>query len=130
MTRLGERTLALAATVVIPVALRVLSLRSVLALCDRWPAVERPVYAPQALAHRVRRVLAHGRGPWESTCLTRSLVLYTMLRVNRHRPRFVVGVAGSESNFAAHAWVVTGDTPVGEPPTVTRGYAPLMSHGA
>ena len=130
MRRFGERGLALAATVVIPVALRVLPLPSVLALCDRWPSVRKPRYAPHALARRVRRLLAHGRGPWESTCLTRSLVLYTMLRMHGHRPRFVVGVAGSESKFAAHAWIVMGDAPFAEPGAVARDYAPLLSHGA
>ena len=129
MSRTRERMLALSAAIVLPVALRVLSLPAVLAICDRWPTIQRPRHAPHALADRVRRWMSRGRGPWTSTCLTRSLVLYTMLRQHGYRPRFIVGVAGAESRFDAHAWVTLGDAALGEGDVVNR-YARLVTHGA
>jgi len=130
MSRLGERMLAVVATILFPVALRFLSLPAVLALCDRWPATTRTAHPPHALALRVRRWLSRGRGPWASTCLTRSLVLYAVLRQHGYRPRFIVGVAGAEARFGAHAWVTLGDTAVGDPRGVVDRYTKLLSHGA
>jgi len=122
--------LALSAAIVLPLAVRVVALPTVLAMCDRWPANPRSRHAPHALAGRVRRWMSRGRGPWTSTCLTRSLVLYTMLRQHGYRPRFVIGVAGAESSFAAHAWVTLGDSAIGDPQGVGDDYSRLMAHGA
>ena len=130
MTRFGERLLAALATVLVPLALRLLPLGTVLAMCDRWPVMHAPVHSPHALARRVRRWLARGRGPWAGTCLTRSLVLYTMLRQHGHQPGFVVGVDGSTSRFSAHAWVTVAGIAVGEPADASAHYRRLLSHGA
>ena len=130
MTRLRERILALSATVVLPIALRWLSLPTVLGLCDRWPAMEGVRHSPRALADRVRRWMSRGRGPWSSTCLTRSLVLYAMLRQHGYDPRFVIGVAGGEARFDAHAWVTLGDCPVGDARDATDRYTELLMHRA
>jgi hypothetical protein len=100
-----------------------------LALCDRWPRSISSPLTPQALAHRVRRWLAAGRGPWASTCLTRSLILYVMLRQHGYEPRFCVGVAGARRAFDAHAWITLGGHPIAEPPDVPASYTPLLSHG-
>jgi len=130
MSRFAERVLGLTAVIVLPVVLRALSLPAVLALCDRWPMTGGPRYAGAALAHRVRRWMAHGRGLSASTCLTRSLVLYAMLRQHGHRPRFHVGVAGREASFVAHAWVTLEGLTLGDPPTSADCYTCLLSHGA
>ena len=130
MSPTRDRMLALSATILLPVALRVLSLRAVLAICDRWPAMKRPQHAPHALADRVRRWMSRGRGPWTSTCLTRSLVLYAILRQHGYRPRFIIGVTGAESRFDAHAWVTLGDSALGDPRDVGDRYTRLLSHGA
>lgn len=129
MSRWLERVGALAAVVLIPLLLAVLPLPSVLAVCDRWPRVGRGQATPNGLADRARRWLAHGRGPWTSSCLTRSLVLYAMLRQHGHRPRLHVGVEGDARAFAAHAWVTLGGHPVEQPVTVGDRYQPLMVHG-
>ena len=102
--RVVERSCALAAVVVIPPLLAVLPLPAVLAACDHWPRTGRGDATPNGLADRVRRWLARGRGPWTSSCLTRSLVLYAMLRQHGFRPRLHVGVAGTALRFDAHAW--------------------------
>ncbi|HET9004957.1 MAG TPA: lasso peptide biosynthesis B2 protein [Gemmatimonadaceae bacterium] len=129
MNRWLERGGALAAVVLIPLLLAVLPLPSVLAVCDRWPRVGRGQATPNGLADRARRWLAHGRGPWTSSCLTRSLVLYAMLRQHGHRPRLHVGVEGDARAFAAHAWVTLGGHPVEQPVTVGDRYQALMVHG-
>lgn len=130
MSRFLERSASAAALVMVPLALRMLPLSTVLALCDRWPRVTTPHRTPAQLANRVRRWLGRGRGPWKSTCLTRSLVLYAMLRQHAYRPRFFVGVAGSARKFDAHAWVTIDDTPVADPPDVSGTYSQLLSHCA
>lgn len=130
ITRNVERAVSAAATLIIPAALRILPLSAVLALCDRWPRLATHDLAPAQLANRVRRWLARGRGPWESTCLTRSLVLYALLRQHGYRPQFFVGVAGSAQRFDAHAWVTIDDKPVADPPDVSGTYAQLLSHCA
>ena len=130
--RVAERALAAAAALVLPVAARLLPLRTTLAICDRWPShpARGPRYPAAALAGRVRRWMRRGRGPWADTCLTRALVLYAMLRQHGHHPRLHVGVAGSARCFTAHAWVSVDGRPVGEPPDALDGYRELLVHAA
>jgi hypothetical protein len=130
ISRWIERLLALAATIAVPLVLKVRPLPVALAFCDRMPRAPYRRQTPQALAHRVHRWMSHGRGPWSSTCLTRSLVLYAMLRQHGYHPRFSVGVAGSARQFVAHAWVMLGDSPVMDRVSVERTYMSLVSHGA
>ena len=126
-----ERAFALGAAVLVPLSLRFFSVPNVLAFCDRWPVVVAPAQAtPRAIARRVHRWLARGRGPWASSCLTRSLVLYVMLRQHGYHPRFVVGVAGVEQQFHAHAWVTLAGVPVADVPDVIASYTRLVAHGA
>ena len=130
IARTLERAMALSAVVIMPLAIRWLSLPNALALCDRWPATARVKATPRALARRVDRWLAHGRGPWSSTCLSRSIVLYVMLRQHGYEPRLVVGIQGGEQAFAAHAWVTMGGIPVADTPESTATYTELLGHGA
>ena len=130
MSRWAERAWALSAAVLIPVALTFLSVPRTLALCDRWPGSALLPHPPGSLALRVRRWLRRGRGPWTSSCLTRSLVLYVMLRQHGYDARFCVGVAGNHRKFDAHAWVTLGGQAVGDPPGVPAAYTPLLSHRA
>ena len=129
MSRHSERLIALIAALLLPLALRLLPLRTVLAICDRWPVMREPAFSPQVLAARVRRWLARGRGPWSGTCLTRSLVLYAMLRQHGHQPGFILGVNGSSSRFSAHAWVTLSGIAVGEPADAAASYSALLTHG-
>lgn len=129
MSRWLERGGALAAVMIIPLLLVLLPFPAVLAACDRWPRIGAVGAAPNGLADRTRRWLAHGRGPWKSSCLTRSLVLYAMLRQHGYRPRLHLGVEGDAVSFAAHAWVTLGERPVEQPSTVAERYEQLMVHG-
>lgn len=130
MSRWIERGVALAAAVSVPLALRFVSLPNVLALCDRWPVTASHRATPSALAARVYRWMAFGRGPWMSSCLTRSLVLYAMLRQHGYRPSFHLGVNGMERRFDAHAWVTVAGVPVSDASDVSTSYTPLHAHGA
>ena len=130
IARTIDRALALGALLIMPLTIRWLSLRHVLALCDRWPAMVPMRATPRALARRVHRWLAHGRGPWSSTCLTRSVVLYVMLRQHGYEPRFLVGVQGTEQAFEAHAWVTVDGVPVADTPEIAASYSRLVAHGA
>lgn len=129
MSRSLERAGAVAAVVLVPLLLALFPLPVVLAVCDRWPRIGDPQATPYGLAARVRRWLARGRGPWRSSCLTRSLVLYAMLRQHGHRPLLHVGVEGDVRSFAAHAWVTLGGHPLEQPLTVGARYTPLVVHG-
>ena len=128
--RTRDRVLGLAALVALPLALRVLTLSRTLALCDRWPVTESRHASPWGLSERTRRWLAHGRGPWTSTCLTRSVVLYAMLRTHGYAPRLHIGVEGERTSFVAHAWVTVRGIPVADRPETVARYRELLVHGA
>jgi hypothetical protein len=129
MSRWLERGGALAAVMIIPLLLALLPFPAVLAACDRWPRIGAGGATPDGLADRARRWLSHGRGPWTSSCLTRSLVLYAMLRQHGYRPHLHLGVDGDAMSFTAHAWVTLGGRPVEQPSTVGERYQQLMVHG-
>lgn len=130
IARWTERLLALGFAMTILLLLRLRPLPDVLALCDRIPVLGHSRRDPRSLAHRAHRWLSHGQGPWASTCLTRSIVLYAWLRQHGYSPRFTVGVAGVERDFDAHAWVSLGGIPVIDAPEKTESYVPLVVHGA
>lgn len=122
--------MAAAATVVVPVALRALPFRATLAMCDAWPRTPGARASAPALARRVDRWMAAGRFLWRPTCLTRTLVLYTMLRQHGHRPRLHIGTFGSANHFRAHAWLSLGGRPLGELESSLDGYGELLAHDA
>lgn len=111
-------------------ALRMLPLPRALILLDRWPTVRGAGAHPVALANRTRRWLTHGFGIWRSTCLTRSAVLYAMLRQHGYRPTMHLGVTGDNSRFEAHAWISLSGIPIADVPENVDRYQPLWVHGA
>ena len=126
---MGERLLAIAAVIVAPVVLRLLPLRRAILLLDRWPLFPGSCAHPVVLADRVQRWLAHGIGFWRSTCLTRSAVLYTMLRQHGFRPSLHLGVLGTDHEFEAHAWISLAGTPIADAPANIERFRPLWMHG-
>ena len=121
--------MAVAAAIVVPLALRALRFRATLALCDAWPRTPGARATPSALARRVDRWMATGRVLWRPTCLTRALVLYTMLRQHGHAPRIHIGTSGPAGRFRAHAWLSLGGTPLAEFDGL-GDYRELVTHGA
>ena len=98
-----ERILSAAALLVVPLAARLVPLRAALALCDRWPSHPGVPSTPGKLARRVRDWF----GSDASRGLTRSLVLYTLLRQHGYAPRLHVA-EGGEGRPVTHAWVTLG----------------------
>ena len=125
-----ERTMAAAATIIIPVAVRLLPFQATLALCDLWPRSPGTHATASALARRVDRWMARGRALWRPTCLSRTLVLYTMLRQHGYSPQLHIGAAGSAHLFRVHAWVSLGGAVLAEPDASLGDYRELMVHGA
>ena len=126
--RTGERVAALAIVVLVPALLRFLSFQQALEVCDRVRPLGGGGASPAALADRVRRWLAWGRGPWAATCLTQSMVLYAMLRQHGHRPRLHVGVRGEAQAFVAHAWVSLAGRAVADDDLLVHEYRELLVH--
>lgn len=125
-----ERLLAATATLLMPVALRTLPLRTTLALSDAWPRSRTPRVTPAALARRVDRWLRHGRFVWRPTCLTRTLVLYTMMRQHGYVPTLHIATYGHAAGFRAHAWASLGGVAVGEPGALPAHSRELLRHSA
>jgi hypothetical protein len=55
-------------------------------------------------------------GPWRPRCLTRSLVLYRLLRAQGSPAHLVIGLPLSASDWDAHAWVEVDGQDVGPAP--------------
>ena len=76
-----------------------------------WPPPQDSVPDPERAAELVEAAARyHFLG---TTCLTRALVLCSLLRRRGHNARLVVGCARPEGRFEAHAWVAYGNRAVG-----------------
>lgn len=105
------------------VALRIVSL----------PRLARVALGPFPLFHRrhpIERVaalagMAASLSLGQGRCLTRSLLLYWLLRARGEPALLLVGVAREAGAFEAHSWVESGGEIRGDTPEQTRRYAPL-----
>jgi len=82
--------------------------------------------SPRRLGGIVTRVLRLGTR--RARCLTNSLVLYRLLRLQGFPAQLVIGLPETPSDRAAHAWVEVEDTDVGPPPG-RSGHAELARYG-
>ena len=93
-------------------------------------AVPHPSPLQLAVARRVARMvnLAAARGPWQTSCLTRSLLLARFLAA-RDIPFELVMAGrledGADDRFSAHAWVRCGDAILNDAETNTALYQPF-----
>lgn len=71
-------------------------------------------HPPALLSLAVHRSLQ--LGPLRPRCLTRSLVLYSLLREQGDKAEVVIGLPPSARDHAAHAWVELDDRVIGPPP--------------
>ena len=55
-------------------------------------------------------------GPWQPRCLTRSLVLFRLLRSQGSAPDLVIGLPSMAADWDAHAWVELDSRDVGPAP--------------
>src|SRR5216683_5825397 len=77
---------------------------------ERWPMSQDGVPDPERAAALVEAAARyHLLG---TTCLTRALVLCTLLRRRGHDARLVVGCARPEERFEAHAWIDCAGAPL------------------
>ena len=126
---LRERMLAAIATIIAPLALRILPLPRAMKLLDRGPRLASARAHPVVLAERVQRWMSHGVLVWRSTCLTRSAVLYAMLRQHGYRPFLHLGVLGGQGDLEAHAWVSLDGRPIADADQNVQRYQRLYVHG-
>ncbi len=64
--------------------------------------------------------------PLELTCLPRCLVLQRLLAERGLRTRLEIGVRREGDSIAAHAWLESGGSPLGEPEAVSERFLRLL----
>ena len=74
----------------------------------------RSAYPTALLSRAVSRALRIG--PWRPRCLTRSLVLYRLLRAQGAPADLIIGLPSETSDWDAHAWVEIDGQDVGPVP--------------
>ena len=114
LSRHDRRTLTVAwmSLVVARLGLALLPFRTLRGWAERgpWLTSRDGVTDPQRAAELVEAAARHHL--LGTTCLTRALVLCTLLRRRGHNARLVVGCARPEGRFEAHAWVACGSQAV------------------
>ena len=83
-------------------------------VADARSAEANPPLPPALLSRAVSRGLR--LGPWQPRCLIRALVLYRLLRVQRHEPVLVIGLDSVRPTTEAHAWVELDGRDIGPAP--------------
>ncbi|MDJ1131435.1 lasso peptide biosynthesis B2 protein [Streptomyces iconiensis] len=109
------------------VAARLLATRSPHRITRVLTAVRtgaRPATADEALAARDAVVRISRRCATDSGCLPRSLATVLLCRLRGTWPTWCTGVRTQP--FSAHAWVVAGGQPVGEPRSAGT-YTPVVT---
>lgn len=119
------RLRAAAAALILPAAIRVMSLARLMTWITPDVSKRRPV-APiddTALARWVSRILAHLPGPWHLSCLNRSVVLYHLLRAAGRRVELCIGVTrvAPGAGLSAHAWLLLDGAPYLEAESPSTG---------
>ena len=77
-------------------------------------ATGRSAQSTTLLSHAVSRALRIG--PWTPRCLTRSLVLYRLLRMQGTPAQLIIGLPSHAREWDAHAWVELDGQDVGPKP--------------
>jgi hypothetical protein len=89
----------------------------------RRPTSQGGVPDPERAAELVEAAARHHL--LGTTCLTRALVLCTLLRRRGHEARLVVGCARPDGRFESHAWVDCAGTPLTAGAQIGR-FTPLL----
>ncbi len=110
----------------VSIALRILPLRRLLAPPRQRPGAARRRLddGPAAAREAARLVRAAARfSPLPSSCLTRSIVLWRLLRRRGVGAEIRIGVSREASALAAHAWIEVDGEPVSDAADVSARYA-------
>ncbi len=130
LTRHERRLLAAAwvGLVVARLGLAVLPFRTLRGLAERGPRPASPAGLPdpERAAKLVEAAARHHL--LGSTCLTRALVLCSLLRRRGHDARLVVGCARPEGRLEAHAWIDCAGTLLTAGAQIGR-FTPLLRVG-
>ncbi len=110
------RVRILAAGLVLPPLLRLVALDRLAERLGRPARVKRPSADQQAaIVAAVDRMLGRLPPPWRRTCLTRSVVLFHLLRRSGVLVEMYIGVRREGEEMLAHAWLAReGEPPGGE----------------
>ena len=96
----------LSTALVVPPLLRLMSLERLAGRLGRRASIKTPSASQQrAITARVEHVLRRLPEPWNQTCLTRSLVLYHLLRRSGIPLDLCIGVRREAGSMEAHAWL-------------------------
>ena len=127
---IAERLIFLQALFLLPLAGLVLrfgryqsiltTLQKMTPLKDRRSRVD-PLPAALRMAEMVNA--AARRGPYDATCLRRSLVLWWILRRKGIDSKLRIGARMEGDIFSAHAWVEFNDTVLNDSQDVRKRYA-------
>ncbi len=97
------------AALLIPPLLRVISMERLVGSLGRRARLKRPSQSQQeAIAAAVDSLLNRLPAPWQRTCLTRSTVLYHLLRRSGVEIDLCLGVKPDMDGMRAHAWLEYG----------------------
>lgn len=128
----GERWMVLRIWLMLPaiwVGLRVFSLPRLLRVLDPGGNPDQTGDAGETLeaALRVARVVQGAASvlPFPSSCLSRSAVLFRLLRRRGIPAEIRLGVLNGEDGFAAHAWVEVDGQPVNDATALGQSFAPF-----
>jgi Transglutaminase-like superfamily len=95
-------------------------------LVDRFAVPsQRDRVSPSLLSAAVSRGLRIGR--WHPRCLTRSLVLYLMLREQGDPAELIIGLRDQSTTHGAHAWIELRGRDIGPLPG-GRGYQEMSRY--
>ena len=134
------RRLLLRVTFALPLTalgLRILGFGRVYAALERLsrrasPSPEREARQVKGVRHMIRYAAQHG--PYRGNCLSRSLVLWWMLRRRGIESDLRIGVRRDGEDFDAHAWVEYQGRPLNASEQVHEKYAafdePVLPRGA
>lgn len=67
---------------------------------------------------------------WQVRCLHRALALQWLLGRHGIATDLQIGVRKEADEISAHAWLTYAGYPIGEPPSIAEGFAPLIACGA
>ena len=109
---------------VVWVGLRVMPLRRLLRLLGGHRETTPDMLHDVSRAHACARLVnaAARYGPFPSTCLSRSIVLWRLLRRRGINAEIRIGLVREQRPITAHSWVEVGGQPVNETAEVAAGH--------
>lgn len=98
--------------------------QSILSWLGKFKALEPPEDTKQHIA-RARHLIRYTRknGPFKGNCLSRSLLMMTILKRQGINSQLLIGVRFEGSEFKAHAWLERNGKPLNESKDVRQRFS-------